>query len=44
LNDSAIPPLRIGILGTAKIARHFGSYEALLADRDIDAVEIPADF
>jgi xylose dehydrogenase (NAD/NADP) len=71
------PPLRIGILGTAKvargfaegvslskrvtvaaiasrdavkarafarefaIARHFGSYEELLADRDIDAVYIP---
>jgi predicted dehydrogenase len=71
------PPLRIGILGTARIARsfvkgvqpservavtaiasrsadkakifaaelgisrHFGSYEALLADRDIDAVYIP---
>jgi xylose dehydrogenase (NAD/NADP) len=71
------PPLRIGILGTAKIARgfadgvstsnrvtvaaiasrdddkarafarefalerHFGSYEALLADREIDAVYIP---
>jgi predicted dehydrogenase len=72
-----MPPLRFGILGTAKIARsfaagvlpsqhaavtavasrdaakarafaqeaglarHFASYEALLADRDIDAVYIP---
>ena len=71
------PPLRVGILGTAhiarsfvagvqpsarvtvsavasrdagkavafarefSIARHFGSYEALLADREIDAVYIP---
>jgi xylose dehydrogenase (NAD/NADP) len=77
LNESPAPPLRIGILGTAKIARsfitgvrpskrvtvtavasrdaakarafaqefaiarHFGSYEALLAEHDIDAVYIP---
>jgi xylose dehydrogenase (NAD/NADP) len=77
LSKSATAPLRIGILGTARIARsfvggvkpckrvtvsavasrdadkarafaqetgisrHFASYEALLADREIDAVYIP---
>jgi D-xylose 1-dehydrogenase (NADP+, D-xylono-1,5-lactone-forming) len=77
LNENLEPPLRIGILGTAKIARsfveavrpskqvrvaaiasrdaaaarafalefsiarHFGTYEALLADPDIDALYIP---
>jgi D-xylose 1-dehydrogenase (NADP+, D-xylono-1,5-lactone-forming) len=77
MNESSLSPLRIGILGTAKIARgfvagvkqskrvsvtavasrdaakarafaqeaalprHFASYDALLADREIDAVYIP---